>query len=84
MDFNESTFTYGEIWQRATAYSRGLRATGVGPVGDTVVTMLDNNLLMDSRLWFAVQLAGGELGANLDGAKGRISVSCCGGFQKQK
>ncbi|MBW3667881.1 MAG: AMP-binding protein [Actinobacteria bacterium] len=56
LDFQGDTYTYADIWERATDLARGLRAAGVGE-GHVVVSMLDNNL--DAVLsWFASNVLG--------------------------
>ncbi|HVW34678.1 MAG TPA: AMP-binding protein, partial [Acidimicrobiia bacterium] len=57
LDFGGTSYTYGELWHRVTAYAAGLSRLGLGP-DETVVTMLDNNV--DAvALWFATNLLGG-------------------------
>ncbi|MBN9109397.1 MAG: AMP-binding protein [Pseudonocardia sp.] len=57
LDFAGESYTYRELWARATGYAAGLRRAGVGPE-QTVVTMLDNNV--DAvALWFATNMVGG-------------------------
>src|SRR5438445_8041973 len=57
LDFSGVTYTYADTWDAATHLARGLRDLGVEP-GDTVASMLDNNI-DGFALW---------LGANLIGA----------------
>jgi carnitine-CoA ligase len=56
VDFEGQAFTFGDLWTRAAALARGLRAAGVR-AGDTVLSLLDNN--EDSlATWFASNMLG--------------------------
>ncbi|MET0988518.1 MAG: AMP-binding protein, partial [Steroidobacteraceae bacterium] len=57
LDFAGEKFTYGEVDRLSSSLACGLIALGVKP-GDTVVSMLDNNV--DAVLsWYAINKAGG-------------------------
>lgn len=56
VDFGGETFSYADVWQRARSLAGSLSDLGVER-GDTVVTMLDNNVDAMS-LWFAANMLG--------------------------
>src|ERR1700756_3475029 len=57
LDFSGHTYTYAEVDRQSTQLARGLIDLGIGK-GDTVASVLDNNL--EAVLsWFAINKAGG-------------------------
>jgi crotonobetaine/carnitine-CoA ligase len=57
VEFGLDSYTYLEVWLRATELAAGFRSLGVGP-GGTVATMFDNHI--DALCsWLGVNLAGG-------------------------
>jgi carnitine-CoA ligase len=56
LDFAGETYTYRQVWARTQSLARGFQQLGVAP-GQTVVTMLDNNI-DGVTCWFAANLSG--------------------------
>ncbi len=57
LDFSGQLWSYADVWSRACAMANGFRKLGVG-AGDTVATMLDNNI-DGVAAWFAANMVGG-------------------------